>query len=433
MTTCVVGLGKIGLPLAVQIASKGERVIGADISSKVVDLVNKGEEPFPGEFDLANRLHQVISEGLLEATTETAEAVRASENVIVVVPLIVDDQARPDFSAIDAATVDVANGLHAGSFISYETTLPIGTTRDRFKPALESVSSLACGEDFFLCHSPERVFSGRIFEDLRRYPKLIGGVDELSTARAISFYESILDFDERPDLDRPNGVWDLGSSEAAEMAKLVETTYRNVNIALANEFALHAQEIGLDIASVIEASNSQPFSHVHQPGVAVGGHCIPVYPKFYLTSDTSALLPEVAIKVNESMPGRVVSMAKEEVGDLQNKKVVVLGASYRGGVKETAFSGVFPLSQEIKDQGGIPLVHDPMFTEEELMGLGLQSYQLGEECDVVIVQSDHEVYGHLSAEDIPGATHLFDGRKVVDATLLHPVQVFRLGNGQRRK
>ena len=156
-------------------------------------------------------------------------------------------------------------------------------------------------EDFFLCHSPERVFSGRIFADLRKYPKLVGGTDEKSNDLAVEFYERILDFDDRPDLERANGVWNLGSSEAAEMAKLAETTYRNVNIALANEFALHAQDLGLDVFSVIEASNSQPFSHIHRPGVAVGGHCIPVYPKFYMHTDTSSKIPKVSTQINESM------------------------------------------------------------------------------------------------------------------------------------
>ena len=160
--------------------------------------------------------------------------------------------------------------------VCYETTLPIGTTRTRFAPVLEKTSGLTCGSDIFIAYSPERVFSGRIFADLRAYPKLVGGLDPISADRAVAFYERILDFDDRDDLSRQNGVWNLGKAEAAEMAKLAETTYRNVNIALANEFALHAEELELDAYSIIEASNSQPFSHIHQPGIAVDrwcGHC----------------------------------------------------------------------------------------------------------------------------------------------------------------
>ncbi len=431
MTACVVALGKIGLPLAVQIASKDERVIGADIDPSVVELVANGKEPFPGEADLEEKLNKVIDSGMLRATTNTTEAVRESDYVIVVVPVIVDKQGNPDFTAIDAATNDIAKGLKTGCLISYETTLPIGTTRNRFLPALESKSGLKCGTDFFLCHSPERVFSGRIFADLRKYPKLVGGTDSESSRKAVEFYKRILDFDHRDDLEKPNGVWDLGTSEAAEMAKLVETTYRNVNIALANEFALHAQDLGLDIFPVIDAANSQPFSHIHQPGIAVGGHCIPVYPKFYMASDTECDLPAVSVEMNESMPVRVIEMVRDEISSLDGKRVAILGAAYRGGVKETAFSGVFPLAVEIEKQGGIPVVHDPMYSANELKEIGLLSFDLKEHCDVAIVQADHEIYAELTADDLPGVSHLFDGRNIVNKTKLAPITVIRLGDGTR--
>jgi len=429
MTVCVVALGKIGLPLAVQIASKNKKVIGADINQSVVELVSRGEEPFPGEADLGKKLREVIDDGMLTATTNTTEAVRKSDYVIVVVPVIVDIQGVPDFTAIDAATNDIAKGLKSGCLVSYETTLPIGTTRNRFLPALESKSGLRCGSDFFLCHSPERVFSGRIFADLRKYPKLVGGTDSESSRKAADFYEQILDFDHRADLEKPNGVWDLGTCEAAEMAKLAETTYRNVNIALANEFALHAQDLGLDIFPVIDAANSQPFSHIHQPGIAVGGHCIPVYPKFYMASDKECNIPAVSVEVNESMPGRVVEMLKDEISSLDGKRVAILGAAYRGGVKETAFSGVFPLAIEIEKLGGIPVVHDPLYSAEELEEFGLLSFDLKDHCDVAIVQADHEIYAELTADDLPGVSHLFDGRNIVNKSKLAPISVIRLGDG----
>ena len=189
MTTCVVALGKIGLPLAVQIASKGEHVIGVDINPSVVDLVNNGQEPFPGEAQLADKLSDVVNTGMLEATTNTSEAVSKSSYVLVVVPVIVDAEANPDFSAIDSATKEIGKGIKSGCLVSYETTLPIGTTRDRFLPLLELESGMKCGSDFFLCHSPERVFSGRIFSDLRKYPKLVGGTDPES-AKSCLLYTS---------------------------------------------------------------------------------------------------------------------------------------------------------------------------------------------------------------------------------------------------
>ncbi len=178
--------------------------------------------------------------------------------------------------------------------MSYETTLPVGTTRDRWKPMLEKGSGLVEGTDFHLVFSPERVLTGRVFADLRKYPKLIGGLSAAGAARATEFYEAVLDFDERPDLARANGVWDLGSAEAAELAKLAETTYRDVNIGLANQFARFAATAGIDVYQVIEASNSQPYSHIHQPGIAVGGHCIPVYPRLYLWNDPEATVVRAA-------------------------------------------------------------------------------------------------------------------------------------------
>ena len=351
----------------------------------------------------------------MSATTSTTTAVRESDVVVVVVPLMTDEEAVPDFSAMDAATRDIAAGLQQGTLVSYETTLPVGTTRDRFAPMLEEGSSLHVGDDFFLVHSPERVFSGRIFSDLARYPKLVGGVDDESTKRGVAFYESILDFDERPDLTRPNGVWDMESAEAAEMAKLAETTYRDVNIALANEFAVMAEQHGMNIDEVIAASNSQPFSHIHRPGVAVGGHCIPVYPRFYLSGHPEAVLVETARNVNEAVPERVVERLGSQLGDLNGSKVLILGAAYRGEVKETAYSGVFPLTQLIEARGGKAVVSDPFYTSDELVQLGLTPWD-GEVVDAAIVQADHNAYRSYGPADIPGAKVVVDGRGVLEAS-----------------
>jgi nucleotide sugar dehydrogenase len=411
----VVGLGKIGLPLAVQFA-EGHEVLGADISAEVVDLVNAGREPFPGEADLAERLAEVVAAGRLTATTETAEAVAQSDAVVVVVPLYVDTDSIPDFRGMDAATRDIARGLRPGTLVSYETTLPVGTTRERFRPMLEEASGLTCGGDFFLVFSPERVLTGRVFADLRRYPKLVGGLDPESGKRAVAFYEAVLDFDERDDLARPNGVWDLGSAEASELAKLAETTYRDVNIGLANQFALFAESRGIDVHAVIEASNSQPYSHIHRPGIAVGGHCIPVYPRFYLWNDPAATIVRAAREHNASMPDHAVTILAGVHGSLERQRVVVLGASYRGGVKETAFSGVFGTVAALRGRGANALVHDPMYTADELRGLGFEPYGPGEPVDAAIVQADHAAYRTLGAGDLPGVRTLLDGRRVTDGS-----------------
>jgi nucleotide sugar dehydrogenase len=250
-----------------------------------------------------------------------------------------------------------------------------------------------------------------VFADLRRYPKLVGGIDDASTARAVALYRDLLDFDDRPDLPRPNGVWDLGTSEAAELAKLAETTYRDVNIALANQFARFAEQSGIDIHAVIEACNSQPFSHIHSPGVAVGGHCIPVYPHLYLSTDPSAELVRAARETNSAMPDVACErLAATFDGSLAGLRVVILGAAYRGGVKETAFSGVFPLVDALRRRHAVPLVHDPLYDDGELRSLGLTPFHRGEPADAVIVQANHEEYRDWGPADVPGIRCVLDGR-----------------------
>jgi len=429
MKIAVIALGKIGLPLAVQFAKKGHHVIGCDVNQRTVDLINAGTEPFPGENFLAEYLAEVVASGHLVATTDTTKAVSESQAVVIVVPLFVDNQGIPDFGWMDDATAKIAAGLKPGTLISYETTLPVGTTRNRFAPALEKGSSLRAGVDFHLVFSPERVLTGRVFADLRKYPKLVGGINATSTRAGIAFYEEVLDFDDRPDLTEKNGVWDLGTCEASEMAKLAETTYRDVNIALANQFAIFAEGANIDIAKVIAASNSQPYSHIHQPGIAVGGHCIPIYPRFYLWNDPLATVVRSAREANAAMPEHAVKLLEKEFGDLAGKRVAVLGISYRGGVKESAFSGVYGVVSALKTRGALIVVHDPMYSNEEIIALGFEPYAIGEAADAVILQADHKEYKTLGAKDFPGVLAVVDGRRTMNPKNFPDVNFRVIGAG----
>lgn len=418
MRIAVVAMGKIGLPLAVQFADRGHEVVGVDVNEETVRLINEATEPFPGESQLQDKLVELVGAGKLRATTSYAEAIPAADAIVVVVPLFVNDETwEPDFAWMDAATASLAEHLTPGTLISYETTLPVGTTRGRWKPMIEEISGLVEGQDFHLVFSPERVLTGRVFADLRRYPKLVGGLSETGTKAAIEFYESVLTFDERSDLPRANGVWDMGSAEAAEMAKLAETTYRDVNIGLANQFAVFADAAGIDVQRVIDACNSQPYSHIHRPGIAVGGHCIPVYPRLYLSTDPDASIVRTARQYNAGMPEYVVGRVESLLGDLAGQKVAVLGASYRGGVKETAFSGIFATVAALEARGAQVKVHDPMYSDEELAAFGWQVYHLGEETSAAIVQADHAQYKTVTPGDFPGIKVLFDGRRVTDPEL----------------
>lgn len=414
MKIAVIGMGKIGLPLAVQYASKGHRVTGVDINDDTVRTINSQQEPFPGEMGLLDALKAAVSGGKLHATTSYEEAIPGSDVVVVVVPLFVDENDQPDFGWMDSATHSIGSHITKGTLVVYETTLPIGTTRQRWKPELEDISGLTEGTDFHVVFSPERVLTGRVFEDLRKYPKLIGGLSKAGAQAAEDFYEAVLDFDVREDLDRGNGVWDLGSAEAAEMAKLAETTYRDVNIALANQFALHADEVGVDVYRVIEACNSQPYSHIHKPGISVGGHCIPVYPRLYLSTDDRPGVVQAARNLNASMPALMVERLRETLGDIGGRTVLILGVAYRAGVKEDAFSGVHALSQELRMLGAHAHVIDPYYSDRELGLLGLAPCKNFDKVDAVILHTDHPDFLKLSQADFPRLTTVVDGRNFLD-------------------
>jgi UDP-N-acetyl-D-mannosaminuronic acid dehydrogenase len=225
----------------------------------------------------------------------------------------------------------------------------------------------------------------------------------------------------------------MGSAEAAELTKLAETTYRDVNIALANEFARYADRIGVDVTRVIEAANSQPFSHIHRPGIAVGGHCIPVYPRFLLAGDPDAVLPAAARSVNEGMPGYAAERLAEALGSLDDRRVLILGVTYRGAVRETAFSGAIPLRDELARLGASVVAADPLYGADELAALGFTAWD-GAPVDAAVIQADHPEYAALVPADVPGAQILLDGRGGVDRSPWEAagVPVLRLGAGDRR-
>lgn len=425
----VVGLGKIGLPLAVQFASSKFNVVGLDVLPSVVRSVNEAIEPFPGEKDLDWKLRTAVRRGRLRATSDPTEAIAGAGLVAVAVPLYIDQKNNPDFTALENAMRSIGRDMSHGVVVSLETTVPVGTTRGLVSRWLSESSGLIAEKDFFVVFSPERVFSGRVFRDLSRYPKIVGGVSSQGAMRAEEFYRSAIKFDSRADLPKANGVWVVSSAEAAELLKLAETTYRDVNIGLANQFAIFAENSGIDIQEVISAANTHPYSHIHQPGIAVGGHCIPVYPQLYLSGDPEASIVREAREVNLLTPERCVQVVEKNLGSLNGLDAVVLGATYRGGVKETAFSGVFPIVKSLEARGAKVRVHDNLLTHEELVAQGLDPYELGERVDLAIVHSDDAAYSSLSKEDCPGIRLIFDGRNVTDGSLWGDVTRLVIGVG----
>src|SRR5579883_327819 len=419
----VVGLGKVGLPLAVQYAQHGHRVIGCDTNPQVVSTVNKGKSHIVEEPLLEEGVADMVARGRLSATSDTTEAVRQARIVVVIVPVAVNAQHEIVFDTIDRATAAIGAGLQPGTLVIYETTLPVGATSGRLARLLERHSQLKAGRNFLLAFSPERVSSGAIFRDLRIYPKVVGGIDERSTAAAVAFYRSVLDAE----------IITMASADDAEFVKLIETTYRDVNIALANEFARYADAHGLDTMAAIAAANSQPYSHIHTPGVGVGGHCIPVYPYFLLTGDLSQpvlTLPRSARAINDAMADYAVQRVEAITGSLAGRSVLILGVAYRGDVRETAFTSARLLQDALLARGARVYVDDPLFGESELLAQGYipfgrdksspygrdqsGSHEAREEICAIILQANHRAYQSFDFSQFPQCKVVLDGRMALD-------------------
>jgi nucleotide sugar dehydrogenase len=412
-TVAVIGMGKIGLPLAAQYAGAGWHVIGVDIQPSVVETLNSGRVHFDEEPGLAERIAAAHAAGLFRATTSHVDATREADVVVVIVPVMLSDAKEPDYRYIDPATESVAAGLHPGCLVVYETTLPVGDTRSRFRPLLERVSGLHCGDPdggFLLAFSPERVFSGRVFRDLDTYPKLVGGVDAPSGERAVAFYRSVL----------PAEVWLLSTAEASEFAKLAETTYRDVNIALANEFARYAERMGVDIQEVIRGSNSQPFSHIHQPGIGVGGHCIPVYPHFLVSRAPELEIPALSRRVNDGQVGLAVQALQRELGSLEGVPVLVLGLTYREDVKELAYTRALPLMERLGVHGAEVWAWDPLMSGDEVAKTGARTWLWGERAPfrAIVVQTGARRFRDLDFGWFPELALLYDGRNAMRGVAL---------------
>ncbi len=402
-TVALVGAGKMGLPLAAQFAGHGWQVTAVDVNEAVVAAINDGHSHVGEEPGLVEAVAEAHAAGRLRATTDGTAAARAADVVVIIVPVMLDQQHRPDYRYMDAAAAAVGPGLHDGSLVIFETTLPVGDTRGRYAPALEAASGLTVEESLFVAFSPERLLSGHVFANLATYPKLVGGLGPASTARAAAFYASTLDAE----------VVAMSSAEAAEFSKLAETTYRDVNIGLANEFANYAERAGVDILEVIAASNSQPYSHIHQPGIGVGGHCIPVYPHFLLSRAPEMTLVDASRKRNDGQVDRAIASVAETLGSLDGLDVLVLGLTYRHGVKELAYSRAVPLIERLQARGARVLAYDPLLSDAEVARIGAVPWAWGSAAPgvrAIVSQTADPVFGSLDTSWFPRLAVVLDGR-----------------------
>lgn len=408
----VVGAGKMGLPLCAQFADHGWHVIAVDVQQSVVDAINEGRSHVTEEPGLAELIATAHAGGRLTATTDGAAAARDADVVVLIVPVMLDDEQQPDYRYMDAAVASIAPGVHPGSLVIFETTLPVGDTRDRFTPPLEEASGLRVEADFFVAFSPERLYSGAALRNLATYPKLVGGVGPASTARAAAFYDAVLDTE----------VVAMSNAEAAEFSKLADTTYRDVNIALANEFARYAERVGVDIHEVIAAANSQPYSHIHQPGLGVGGHCIPVYPHFLLSRAPELELVELSRRTNDGQVGVAIRALQQELGGLEGVPVLVLGLTYRHGVHELAYSRALPLIERLSHQGAVVSAWDPLLTAEEIARCCATPWTWGETAPfrAIVTQTADPQFLRLDPAWFPELEVVFDGRDSLRELALPP-------------
>ena len=410
-TICVVGLGKMGLPIAALFASRGNSVIGADINQTVVDTINAGLSPIENEPGLDEMIQTSVAQGHLRATTQTTTAVRGAAVVIVLVPLLVDpaNDYAPTYTALESAMTAIGAGIQPGTLVILETTVPVGDTRNRFGPIIEATSGLRAGQDFHLVFSPERVQSNHVIHNLQTYPKVMGGVNPASTAAAVQFYQECL----------TTNIIAVADCETAEFSKIAECVYRDVNIALANELAMNAGEIGIDINEVIMAANSEPLSHIHRPGLGVGGHCIPVYPYFLINRQAATQLASSARAINDHMADYAVTLLTQELGALAGKQVLLLGLAYRANVKEPTFSSALLVIAALKAAGATVIVHDPLFSAAEIERYAVSAAdpELRDlpPLDAIIIQAWHDGFAELDWRQFAGSPLVLDGRNAVSA------------------
>jgi UDP-N-acetyl-D-glucosamine dehydrogenase len=392
-TVAIMGLGYVGLPLAVAFAEEGFNVIGYEVSQNKADAINRGESYIQ---DIPSaQLERVIQSGNLRATTD-AQELRAADVVSICVPTPLTKTKDPDMTYVQSASNTVASIAHPGLLIILESTTYPGTTDEYLIPRMDAMG-LKVGEDVFIAFSPERIDPANPTFTVRNTPKVVGGVTEACQELAYTFYRVIVD-----------KVVKVSSTAAAEMVKLLENTFRAVNIGFVNEMALMCEKLGINVWEVIEAAKSKPFGFMpFYPGPGLGGHCIPLDP-LYLSWKMrelgyTARFIEVADTVNTGMPEHVVRLTMDALNDdgkaLRNAKVIVLGVAYKRDVDDMRESPALHVIHHLQKRGALVEYHDPhvphFVTEDGIeMGRCELSAEWLHAADCVVITTDHSAYDY---------------------------------------
>ncbi|MFY9796837.1 MAG: nucleotide sugar dehydrogenase [Candidatus Nitrosopolaris sp.] len=437
----IYGLGHVGSPMASVWLRAGAHVIGVDKSPTVLESASNGKShlPEPG-------VNEAFASGLatkrFEIYNDLKKASHHSYLKMICVPVLFSDNNSPDFTAVNEVSSAIGKGLKKGDVVALNPSVPPGTTEDLVLPIIEKESGLEVEDDFYMLYNPERIYEGRAIQDIEeRYPAVISGAGPKSMEIGRMIYSLIF----------KKGVLSVSNIRTAETEKLLEGVYRDVNIALANELAKFCEKIGVNFWEARDAANSQPFCHLHKPGVGVGGACIPVYPQFIVHSAEQVKgncdITKLARAVNDAMPAFCV---KEAIKLLELKKkrrdisldrmtVTLLGLAFRGGVSDTRMSPTYQVIKEFqKMQVKEIRVHDPLVKTDPalfqdnnvILSSNLNDTIKG--TDLIMIVADHVEYRTLTPEDIDGVP-IYDGRSILDRTVFDHTTYATIGIGSSNR
>lgn len=407
----VVGLGYVGLPLAVEKAKAGFKTIGFDVQKAKVDLVNKGHNYIGDVVD--DDLKEIVEKGMLKATTDFS-FVKDVDFIAICVPTPLDSHQQPDISYVESSAKEIAKHIKKGTMVVLESTTYPGTTEELLKPILES-SGLKCGTDFYLGFSPERVDPGNKQFKTKNTPKVVGAMGENAREVIAEMYRSVLDGD----------VHEVSSPAVAEMEKILENTYRNINIGLANEMAILCNKMGIDYWEVVDAAKTKPYGfQAFYPGPGLGGHCIPLDP-YYLSwkareygFHTSMI--ESSMMVNDRMPEycveRAMAILNRSKKPLNGSKVLVLGVAYKNDIDDYRESPAIDIIEILKSNGANTDFYDPYimsFREngQEYKGIEKINAEIISQYDLIIIAAAHTVIDYTMIQE--NADKIFDTRNAM--------------------
>jgi len=421
----ILGLGYVGLPLAVVFGEAGFHVTGVDPDSRKIDCLNKGTSYIPDV--KTESIEKLVKSGHLTATTDFS-VLKEMDAVSICVPTPLRQTGDPDMSFIISATEELAKYMHKGMVVVLESTTYPGTTREVLLPKLGAENGLTVGEDWFLAFSPERVDPGREDFTTINTPKVMGGITEACSEVASAWYEGAIKI-----------VHSVSSAEAAEMAKLLENTFRMINIGLVNELAIMCERLGVDVWEVIDAAATKPFGFMKfTPGPGLGGHCIPIDPLYLSWKMKSfhynARFIELASEINTNMPRYVVSRVMEALNDrakaLKGSKVLVLGAAYKPDIDDVRESPALDVIGLLQKKGAQVEYHDPYIPRihHETDGWHMESVKdvmkSVRDADAVVIITNHKVYDYKAI--VEAAKFVFDSRNATRSVAKNSDKVVRL-------